>query len=97
MNVTVPSATSVDTLVPAAAVPGAMETGAASLSVAFGLVGSTPGRSLASGCRVIGVPASACAASGSATGATNLADDEPRTETLSVVIVGLATRPSLTP
>ena len=92
MNVTVPVARSVATVAPATA-----GTGAASVSLALRLVGSTPGRSLASGWRVTGAPTTASAASGSATGATNLVDDEPRTETLSDAIVGLATRPSLTP
>ena len=92
VNVTVPVARSVATVAPVTA-----GTGAASVSLAFGLVGSTPGRLLASGCRVTGAPTTASAASGSATGATNRVDYEPSTETLSDAIVGVATRPSLTP
>ncbi len=92
MNVTAPVAMSVETLAPVTA-----GTGAASVSRALGLVGSTPGRSLASGCRVTGAPATACAASGSATGATNLVDEAPSTFTVRVAFVGVVTRPSLTP
>ena len=92
VNVTVPAARSVDTVAPATA-----GTGAASLSWAAGLVGSTPGRSLARGWRVTWPPVTACAASGSAAGGTNLVDEVPSTSTVSVALVGRATRPSLTP
>ncbi len=92
MNATVPVAMSVETLAPVTA-----GTGAASVSCAFGLVGSTPGRSLASGWMVMGEPTTAWAASGSATGATNRVDEAPSTFTVRVAFVGVATRPSLTP
>ena len=67
VKVTVPVPTSVLTAAPATA-----GTGAARVSCACGLVGSTPGRSLASGCRVTGEPTTACATSGSAVGAISV-------------------------
>ena len=45
----------------------------------------------------MGEPTTACAASGSATGATNRVEEEPSTFTVSVALVGVVTRPSLTP